>query len=54
VTFDKNTVKKQTASVGQTEASQAVAIAEKYFVVVENKISEDNPQQKLWRPIKNN
>lgn len=38
------------ASVGQTEASQAVAIAEKYFVVVENKISEDNPQQKLWRP----
>lgn len=37
------------ASVGKTEAKQALAIAKKYFDIVEDKIAEDNPQQKLWR-----
>lgn len=36
------------ASVGKTEAKQALAIAKKYFDIVEDKIAEDNPQQKLW------
>jgi len=40
------------ASVSQTEASQAVAVATKYFGVVERKIEENNPQQKLWKPVK--
>ena len=38
------------ASVSQTEAEQAVKIAKRYFKIVEEKISSDNPQQKLWKP----
>jgi len=37
-------------SVSDTEAERAILIAEKYFWVVEDKIAQDNPQQKLWRP----
>jgi len=33
-----------------TEANHAVSTAERYFKVVEDKIAQDNPQQKLWRP----
>lgn len=39
-------------SVSQTEAEQAIKIAKKYFIIVEDKILLDNPQQKLWRPGK--
>lgn len=38
------------AFVSIIEATQALKIAEKYFQIVEGKISQDNPQQKLWRP----
>lgn len=37
------------ASVSKTEAKQALEIAKKYFDIVEDKIAEDNPQQRLWR-----
>ena len=37
-------------SVSISQAENAVRIAEKYFWVVEDKIAQDNPQQKLWRP----
>ncbi len=41
-------------SVSQTEGKEAIAIADKYFKVVEGKILSDNPQQKLWKPKENN
>jgi len=37
-------------SVNLSQAKNAVRIAEKYFQVVEDKIAQDNPQQKLWKP----
>jgi uncharacterized protein (UPF0332 family) len=37
-------------SVSISEAKSAVAVAEKFYSAVEQKISQDNPQQKLWRP----
>ena len=37
-------------SVGRTEAEQAIKTAERYFKIVEDKIKQDNPQQKLWKP----
>lgn len=37
------------ASVGKTEAKQALLIAKRYFDIVEDKIAKDNPQQKLWK-----
>lgn len=37
-------------SVSQTEATEAISVAKKYFAIVENKIEQDNPQQKLWKP----
>ena len=37
-------------SVSEIEARRAITAAEKYFRVVADKIAEDNPQQKLWRP----
>lgn len=36
------------ASVGKTEAKQALVIAKEYFDIVEARIAEDNPQQKLY------
>lgn len=38
------------ASVSKTEARQSVLIAKKYFQIVKQKIAQENPQQKLWRP----
>lgn len=35
-------------SVSMTEAKQALLVSKKYFDIVERKISDDNPQQKLW------
>ena len=39
-----------TNSVTKTEADQAIRTAKRYYKIVEQKISKDNPQQKLWRP----
>lgn len=39
-----------TRSISKTEAKHSLIICEKYFEVVEDKITEDNPQQKLWKP----
>jgi len=38
------------ASVSTTEAKESLKIAEKYFVIVEKKIAEENPQKNLWTP----
>ena len=37
-------------SVSESEASQATSVADKYFKIVEERITSDNPQQKLWKP----
>lgn len=37
-------------SVTKTDADSATKIAKKFFAAVENKIEQDNPQQKLWKP----
>lgn len=37
-------------SVSRTEANLSLSTAKKYFKLVEEKISSDNPQQKLWKP----
>ena len=39
-------------SVTLTEAISAIDIAKRFFEAVENKIEQDNPQQKLWKPKK--
>lgn len=39
-------------SVGMLEAKAAVSAAERFYLAVEQKISEDNPQQKLWNSTK--
>ena len=36
--------------VTKLEAKQSVAVAKMYFILVEEKIESQNPQQKLWRP----
>ncbi len=46
----RNKVYYEPISVVKTEAKNAVDAAEEYFKVVEDKIVQDNPQQKLWRP----
>ncbi|EKD56559.1 MAG: hypothetical protein ACD_58C00147G0005 [uncultured bacterium] len=38
------------AFVSITEANKALEVAEKYFQIVEEKIKQENPQQKLWKP----
>lgn len=45
----RNKIIYDVASISKTEANQALAVARKYFDVVEEKISVDNPQQKLWK-----
>lgn len=37
-------------SVSESEANGAIIAAEKYFNIVEDKIIQDNPQQKFWKP----
>ena len=37
-------------SVTVSEAESAIKVAEMFFSAVEDKISDDNPQQKLWKP----
>ncbi|HOX41593.1 MAG TPA: hypothetical protein PK263_05385 [bacterium] len=46
----RNKIIYETETVSKSEAQRAVNMATKYFKVVEQKISEDNPQQKLWQP----
>jgi uncharacterized protein (UPF0332 family) len=38
------------SSVTKTEADSAIKVATKFFEAVENKIEQDSPQQKLWKP----
>lgn len=38
------------ASVSESEAEETIIVAKKYFQIVAQKIAQDNPQQKLWRP----
>ena len=46
----RNKLEYDVDSVTMTEARSATAIAEEFYKAVEQKISEDNPQQKLWKP----
>lgn len=46
----RNKVYYEPFSVTETDAKNAIMVAEKYFQAVEQKISEKNPQQKLWKP----
>lgn len=38
------------SSVSESEAQESLKVAEKYFQIVQTKISSDNPQQELWKP----
>lgn len=54
-TYDKmrqkrNKIIYEDTLVSLIEANHAFNIAKRYFQIVEEKISQDNPQQKLWRP----
>lgn len=46
----RNKIIYDVVTVTPDEAKQAIGIAQKYFAIVEEKISSDNPQQKLWQP----
>lgn len=37
-------------NISESQAERATMTAEKYFQVVGGKITQENPQQKLWRP----
>lgn len=54
-TYDKirkkrNKIIYEIVNTSESETKYAITIAEKYFKIVEAKIAQDNPQQKLWKP----